>query len=131
MTAVLMTPIVLSFVLLAAHFLRDANMIAVALCLAAPLLMIVRRAWVARLLQALLAAGGIVWIMTLLRLVMLRVEQGQPWLRLALILGTVALVTGLSALLFQTRRMKARFALARTRHAGRPADDGAPGGEAP
>jgi hypothetical protein len=37
--------------------------------------------------------------------------MGQPWTRLAIILGCVALATALCALVFETRRLRARFGL--------------------
>jgi hypothetical protein len=43
---------------------------------------------------------------------MFRQAQGLPWLRLALILGLVALCTLLSALVFKTKGLKARYNLA-------------------
>ena len=41
----------------------------------------------------------------------LRIALGQPWTRLALILGAVALFTAASALVFSHRRLATRFAL--------------------
>jgi hypothetical protein len=48
-------------------------------------------------------------------LVAMRQSMGQPYTRLAIILGVVALATGLCALLFQWRPLKARFGLAANR----------------
>jgi len=42
---------------------------------------------------------------------MFRQSQGLPWLRLALILGLVALCTLLSALVFRTDALKSHFNL--------------------
>jgi hypothetical protein len=36
---------------------------------------------------------------------------GQPWVRLVVILGTVALLTAASALVFRNPRLKARYRL--------------------
>jgi hypothetical protein len=43
---------------------------------------------------------------------MFRQAEGLPWLRLAAILGLVALCTLLSALVFRTQGLKARYNLA-------------------
>ena len=99
-------PIVLSILVLAAHFLRGG-----ALWIAVPVLgllalLFVRRAWVARLIQGVLALGALEWTRTLVVLAMRRSEQGEPFLRMALILGAVVAVTVLSALLFETKRMR-------------------------
>jgi hypothetical protein len=40
-----------------------------------------------------------------------RQAMGQPWKRLVLILGAVALFTALSSLIFQTRSLKIRYKL--------------------
>ena len=50
--------------------------------------------------QVVLALGGIEWVRTLLVFVADRRELGQPWTRLAVILGAVALFTIGSGLLF-------------------------------
>ncbi|MBU4412078.1 MAG: hypothetical protein KKG98_02755 [Proteobacteria bacterium] len=51
------------------------------------------------------------WLVTAGQLVMFRQSQGLPWLRLALILGLVALCTLHSALVFRTPTLKNHFNL--------------------
>lgn len=109
MIALQLLPVVLSLLVLAAHFLRAGNLILVILCLALLGLLAVPRAWAARTVQAALLLGAVEWIWTLSRLASARAEAGEPALRMSLILGTVALVTGLSALLFHTARLRRRF----------------------
>jgi len=58
-----------------------------------------------------LAAGAVAWLVTAGQLVMFRQSQGLPWLRLALILGLVALCTLHSALVFRTPTLKSHFNL--------------------
>jgi len=105
------THVVLAFVLLAAHFLRESSMVVMALCLLVPLLMLLRRRWVARLMQAALLAGAVEWLVTLGHLMELRRAAGEPWMRMAAILGVVALFTALGALTFQSSPMRQRFGL--------------------
>ncbi len=99
-------PIVLSLIVLAAHFLRGGGLVIAVGVLGLLALLAVRRPWVARLMQVVLVLGALEWIRTLVTLTMHRSEQGQPFLRMMLILGLVAAVTLISAWLFETRRMR-------------------------
>jgi hypothetical protein len=104
-------PVVLSLIILGAHFMRDGNSIGVFGSLALIALLVVRRSWVARLIQAALVLGALEWLHTLYELAQLRVALGLPYTRMVVILGTVAAVTFCSALLFQTRQLKERYRL--------------------
>lgn len=99
-------PIILSLVVLAAHFLRGGCLPLALALLALAALLAVRRPWVARLLQMVLTLGALEWIRTLVTLAMERSERGEPFLRMALILGVVAAVTLGSALLFETAKLR-------------------------
>ncbi len=68
------------------------------LLLAAPLLLLARRTWAVRTLQTTLGLGALEWIWTLVTLTSARLEAGEPFLRMVLILGVVAAVALLSAL---------------------------------
>ena len=83
----------------------------VILCLALPGLLLIRRAWVARLVQVVLVLGSLEWGRTLLVLVAQRRDAGEPWSRLALILGVVTALTAASALLFCCRSLRERYGL--------------------
>jgi hypothetical protein len=109
-TAILLAP-ALAFAVLAAHFYRAGAWIAVAIVAALLPLHFVRAPWAARTLQACLVLGGLEWIRTAIQLVALRESMGQPWTRLAIILGSVALATALCALVFETRGLRSRFGL--------------------
>jgi len=106
-----LVPVVLAALLLAAHFYRAGDVALAALTLAALVLLSVRRPWAARALQAGLAIGAMEWLRTLAAFAAMRMASGQPYARLALILGAVALVTALAALAFETRAMRARYRL--------------------
>ena len=99
-------PVVLSLLVLAAHFLRSGNMLMVVVVLGFLGLLGVRRVWAARAVQVALLIGALEWVRTLARLVALRVQEGQPALNLMLILGSVALLTGLSTLVFRAARLR-------------------------
>jgi hypothetical protein len=91
-------PVVLSALALAAHFFRSRQVSLVALSLALPLLLLARRRWSARTVQAGLVLGSLEWVRTLANFAGQRMEVGRPWGRLAVILGAVAALTALSAL---------------------------------
>ena len=104
LNAVRLLPVVLVLAILAAHFYRagamgSASGVTVALL---PLLF-ARASWAARVLQAALVLGALEWLRTAAALIAVRQSMGQPYTRLAIILGAVALATALCALLFQWR----------------------------
>jgi hypothetical protein len=105
-------PVILSLLVLGAHFYRAGHLLLAGGTLLALGLLCIRRPLAVRLMQGLLVAGAVEWLATAGRLVMFRQAQGLPWLRLALILGLVALCTLLSALVFKTKGLKARYNLA-------------------
>ncbi|MDT8320895.1 MAG: hypothetical protein RQ826_10265 [Xanthomonadales bacterium] len=104
-----LSPVILSCLLLTAHFYRAGLVLPAGLCAAAPALLLLRERWVPPLFQVLLLLGALEWLRTLYVLAQLRIEAGQPWIRLALILGAVALLTLLSGLVFRNRVLKSRY----------------------
>ncbi len=111
MTALQLLPVVVSLLLLGAHFLRSGNLVLVALALVLVGLLGVRRRWAARLVQVALVLGALEWARTLDVLVAWRSEAGRPVTRLAVILGSVTLLTVLSALVFRTERLRRVYKL--------------------
>lgn len=96
--------------ILAAHFLRMGALPGVVVCLALPVVAVLTRArWALRSLQALLLLGSVSWIVTALRIGAERRLAGEPWLRMALILGTVAALSALAAALLSRRSVLERF----------------------
>jgi hypothetical protein len=106
MNALRLLPVILSFLLLAAHFYRAGQLLPAGACLAAPMLLFLRWPWVPRLFQALLVLGALEWLRSLYAFAALRIAFEQPWARLALILGAVALFTGLSGLVFRSQHLR-------------------------
>ncbi len=109
MTVLLLFPAILSFLLLAAHFLRSANYLAVLGLLALVPLLALRRPWVALLARATLWLGTGVWLYAGALFTVQRLRLGEPYLRLVLILGGVALFTALSSWAFSSRRLRERY----------------------
>ena len=89
--------------LIAAHFLRVGNVFAVALCLAAPLLFLVRQHWSVLLLQGLAYAAAVAWLAIAWEIVATRWSSGEPWLRAAAILLAVAAFNMLAGGLLRSR----------------------------
>ncbi len=102
----LFIPVVLSLLVLTAHFLRAGNDVAVAASLLLIAALFVRKYWSARLVQIALLLGALEWLRTLYVLAQMRADQGEPYARMAIILGVVALITLVSALVFETRTMR-------------------------
>lgn len=99
---------VLSCVVLAAHFLRRAAgagepllYLPVVACLALPFLLLVQRAWGLLVLRLALAAGVVVWLASALAIRRERAAEGRPAGKAMAILGSVAAVTALAALLLR------------------------------
>jgi len=88
--------------ILAAHFLRGGALAGAFLCLALPAVAIVTRArWALRGLQGLLLIGSATWIWTAAGIGAERRAAGEPWLRMAIILGTTAALSALAAFLLK------------------------------
>jgi cytochrome c oxidase assembly factor CtaG len=116
-------PVVLSFLLLAAHFSRAGHAPLTLVALFLPALLAVRRPWAAKVMQLCLVLGGAEWLRTMIRLVGERRSLGEPFARLVIILSAVAGVTVLSALVFRNPAFRERFAGA----GAEPASSGGPG----
>jgi hypothetical protein len=108
-----MVAVVLSFSVLAAHFLRDGSVVMVAVCLLLPVLLFFPRKGAARVVQAALVLGTIEWIRTLVTIVQERMAAGVPYTRTMIILAVVAALTLASALVFRMPRMRRRYDLER------------------
>ena len=104
-------PIVLSLVVLGAHFMRYGSTLGVIGAAGLIILLFVRQWWVARLVQIALVLGAIEWLHTLYEMLQLRMAFDQPYMRLVLILGIVIAVTLASALLFQAKDLKKIYRL--------------------
>ena len=106
MNVLKLLPVVLSFLLLGAHFYRAGLVPLTVLCVAVLFLLFLRKRSVPRLFQILLVLGAFEWLRTLYVFAAMRIAWDQPWGRLALILGGVALFTALSALVFRNGKLR-------------------------
>lgn len=104
-------PVVFSFLILSAHFSRQGFPILSILCLVIPFLLFIKRTWVVKLIQIFLVLGSIEWIRALFIYVNERQSISEPYIRLVIILGIIALFTGLSTLVFRNKALKGRYKL--------------------
>ncbi len=102
-------PIIISCLLVAAHYMRMSAGGLVIMWLSAPILLFFRRRWVPAIVTLLLIAGASVWGLTTLRIWQARARMGAPRPRMAFILGGVALFTAASALVFLTKTLRKRY----------------------
>lgn len=111
MNAIRLIPVYISSLLLGAHFMRLGFYPITALCLLIPFLLFLKYKWVARGIQLFLILGAIEWIRTLYIYAIEREAMSESWTRLAIILGSVSLFTGLSAFVFLFKSLKKRYSL--------------------
>ncbi|MGF1716614.1 hypothetical protein [Photobacterium chitinilyticum] len=107
----LLLPVVLSFWLLAAHFLRSGNLLWFGLLLVLPLLLVVKRSYIARSIQFGLLVATITWVQITYQMLMSRMMMGDDWQRMAIIMGAVICFTLLSACTFLHSELERRYGL--------------------
>jgi len=111
MIALGILPIVISFALLAAHFLRVSQFALVALCVFFPVLLAIPKRWAARSVQLALIAAAIEWSLTLVLIAQQRIASGLPYTRTVLILAGIVAFTLASVFAFLLPAMRKRYQL--------------------
>ena len=109
MNFVRLIPVFISFLLLAAHFLRAGQTIVVVILLAMLFLLFLKKYWVPWVIQVVLLLGAVEWLRTLMSVAQVRIGMDMPWMRMAVILGVVALFTVLSCLVFRSQALRDRY----------------------
>jgi ferredoxin len=109
MSLSLFFPLTLSFLALAAHFLRQMELGLSLIFLSVPFLLFFRRPWNLRINQIFLSIGILEWASTAYLLAEDRVQAGKPWLRLALIFTLVISLALLSILLLERKKIKEQY----------------------
>ena len=112
MMLVRLLPVILSLLVLGAHFLRQGSLFIVAAIILLLCMLPIRMAWVAGVAQVVLVVGAVEWVRTLVTLARERMQSGEPYIRMVLILGGVALFTLLSLLVFRIRAVRGWYATA-------------------
>ena len=108
-TAALLLLPALALLLLGAHFFRAALVPLTVVCLGLMALLFVRARWAWLTLQVALTLGTLEWLRTAWEFASARAALGQPYTRLLVILGGVALLTALAALMLRTRTARSHF----------------------
>ncbi len=98
-----------ALLVLGAHFLRAGQWLGVITCTALLGLLMLRRAWVWRVLQAALVLAALQWLWTAAELAQQRAAFGRPWGRMAAILAVMALLSLAAAALLRGRRLRRHF----------------------
>ena len=107
-------PVIISILLLSAHFMRAGQMaVTYVLIFILPLLLI-RKSWVPWVLQVTLLLGAVEWLRALVSFTQFRMEYGMPWTRMAIILVAVALFTAFSSLVFRNKALRKRYSVEQT-----------------
>ena len=112
MNFVRLLPVIISTLLLGAHFSRAGLPLLAVIFVLLPAILFLKRDWVARLTQVVLVLGALEWLRITLVYVAERREAGQSWVRLAAILGGVAAFTLVSAwMLSRSGALRKRYRL--------------------
>lgn len=106
-----LTAPILAILLLGASFMRAGDQVMMGVCGLLLLVLAVPRPWAARIAQVALALAALRWLWLTWMIGSMRAAMGVPWTRMALILGAVALVTLLAALVFQSPRLRRYYRL--------------------
>jgi len=104
-------PVILSLLILAAHFSRADNIYFTIIPFILITLLLIEKPLTARIIQASLVLGSLEWMRTINYLAAGRIENDQPWIRLVIILGMVSLFTLSSAFVFYREPLKKRYGL--------------------
>ena len=101
--------VILAAFLLGAHFLRQGLVGPAIVCVAMPLLFLVRRPWSRIVLQAFTYSGSALWAFTAAGLAQERIGDGLPWMRGTTILVFVSLATFAAGWLLNSKVIKSHF----------------------
>jgi hypothetical protein len=104
-------PVIISMLLIGAHFFRSGNHLFVAACLLLLSGLFIRHPISARIMQLALFLSAAEWVRTAFVLISIRSNVGLSWTRLALILGLVAIFSLSSIFVFSTKTLKDRYRL--------------------
>lgn len=106
-----LVPVMLSLLLIGAHFLRSGNLLVPVVSLLLIVALAIREPLVARAVQLALLLATAEWVWVAFDLVSARLDAGLPWTKLALILGAVAVLALVSVALFFSQTLQAMYHL--------------------
>ncbi len=94
---------------MAAHLGRANMFVLQYISLIIPFILFWKNKISARVVQLFLIIYGFEWIRTIIYYARIRIENGESWLRLAIILGVVAILNFVTILVFRSKSMKERY----------------------
>jgi len=99
----------ISFLLLGAHFDRAGFFAIMIICLLIPFLLFIKKRYILTFIQIILYFGAIEWVRTIVIIAKLRIEIDQEWIKMAIILGVVAIFTAISGILLNSQKIKMTY----------------------
>ena len=104
-------PVFFSGLLMGAHCMRWGSVVLAIACAGFPIILIIPKKWSARAVQVYLLLATAEWVRTLVMISRGRIANEEPWGRMCVILGVIALFTLCSACVFFAKSLKDRYAL--------------------
>ncbi len=104
--ALQLLPVILSFLLIAAHFYRAGNQYLAYFLVVIPFILIIKSHITAKIVQLLLFLATIEWWRVIYNIAHIRMKFGMPWIRFTLIMSLVAIFTLLSIFVFYTKTLR-------------------------
>jgi len=102
-------PLVIAYLLLAAHFLRGGNLGLTMLCLLIPFLLLIKKRWSLTIVQVSLFLGSWIWIRTAIIIILERMMLGISWCKVLIILGPIAIFTLSAGLLLNSPVVREKY----------------------
>ncbi len=106
LTFLQLLPVVLSLLLLGAHFLRAEIIPLVVFFALTPFILLHKRSFIPLVIQGLLLLGTVEWIRTAVTTIIIRESQAQSWQRYLIIMSSIVVFTLLSALILFSKNLK-------------------------
>ena len=107
-------PVIVSFLILAAHFQRINMYLFSYVVLLVLFILFYTKPISVRVIQGILILGSLEWIRSIFVYSAKRIEYGEPWIRLAVILGAVALFTLASTIVFRNKKLREVYGMETT-----------------
>jgi hypothetical protein len=111
MSFIRLLPILLANLLFSAHLFRNFGMLPAVITALTLSLLFLRAGWALRLHQSLMAVSIVFWIRAAVVLTLFRMDMGQPYLRLLLILSAVTLFTAWALFHSNGEKIKGYFGI--------------------
>lgn len=102
-------PVIISCLLLGAHFLRAMNVWLAVGYVLIPLLLLIKKRWSMIVVQLFTYIGAVIWVDTTIRIYQKRLLLGRPWVRAVVILGVVTMFTVFAGLILRTKKIREKY----------------------